>query len=176
MKTHPTYWTRYPVWRNCSQVVHIIRRTRQLLEARATRASRGLVCIPLTQHIYHQSRHFSTNPCRFFHLDAHLDEFRAVFETNRATVDDDGQRLINFVRYVKFNSRMQDLLQYQVPNWKHEPSAISSLAYLEGQLRAVNMDSRAITQLNDRSRAVAAEEKRSHDQRQPEMIRLGFRI
>jgi hypothetical protein len=86
-----------------------------------------------------------------------------------------GRHLINFVRSTEFSIRMKKLLQYKGPKSSQLNPSAGSLAYLESQLRDISVNPSTEDVLEERSIALAADEKRIHDLRVREFRSLGFR-
>ena len=67
---------------------------------------------------------------------------------------------------------MKNILHFKSPN--HANQEVGPLAYLESQLRGIQINASTDESLDTRSRALAVEEKRINDLRLREFRSLGF--
>lgn len=90
-------------------------------------------------------------------------------------VEIDGRSLINFERYTKFMGKVREARLHKPPDLERFRS-LGQLAYLEHQLRTVNLDNNhSDDALMTRSLELEAVETRIHNSRARELERLGFR-
>lgn len=104
----------------------------------------------------------------------HLKELHVVLQRNPAVVDRDRRPLINFERYVKFVDRLKEVLHYAPPDLERYRQQ-GQLAYLEHQLRDIQVSPAVEDGLMKRSRDLEAEETRDYRRRTRELKSLGFK-
>jgi len=108
-----------------------------------------------------------------FLIAVHLKDLHSVLEQNPIVVEDQGHPLINFQRYVKFMDRIKEILHYKPPvleQYRHQ----GQLAYLENQLKGVQLTASTDDELMEKSIALEAGEVLDFKLRRREFRSLGF--
>lgn len=103
----------------------------------------------------------------------HLKELGKVLRIYPVTIEEDGQHLINFNRYVKFMDRTREIMYYlppQLEEFRHR----GQLAYLVNQLRNVHPSEETDERLMTRSRLLMLQEASDYRTRKPQLVKLGF--
>jgi son of sevenless-like protein len=103
-----------------------------------------------------------------------LRELNSLLLKHPSTVNDDGRALINFDRYVKFMDRLNEVLDFSPPDLERYRKG-GQLAYLDHQLRNIRVDAQVEESLEERSKALEAEETRDYRKRTRELQSLGFK-
>ncbi|KAF8061461.1 hypothetical protein FPV67DRAFT_1509075 [Lyophyllum atratum] len=104
----------------------------------------------------------------------HLRELYSTLSKYPTVMEVDGIPLINFERYIRFTDRIKEVLHYIPPDLERYRQQ-GQLAYLEHQLRSVQLNPNIDEELMQRSMTLEAGETRDHRTRKRELRRLGFR-
>jgi len=122
------------------------------------------------------STHFHpTNLIDEPYIAIHLNELRLVLQRHPIVVQVDGHPLINFQRYLKFMDRVNEVLVHYKPPLLEQFRLLGPLAYLENQLRKLQMSPTSDDVLMARSRALEDREISVYNNRTRELRALGFR-
>ncbi|KAL0947206.1 hypothetical protein HGRIS_013323 [Hohenbuehelia grisea] len=125
------------------------------------------------QALNEPTSHAARNACIPW-LQLHLQDLDLVFRHNRPVTFIDGRPLINFERYSRFTAKLKEILYCKPPDVERFRSQ-GQLAYLENQLRKIELSDDAEHALEEKSRAHETEERRIRRLRLRERDNLGFR-
>ncbi|TFK42874.1 ras guanine nucleotide exchange factor domain-containing protein [Crucibulum laeve] len=108
-------------------------------------------------------------------LPVHLHELHSVLHQNPTVITVDGRPLINFQRYIRFTDRVREILHHQPPSLEQFRQD-GQLAYIEHQLRSVQLSTQADDELIRKSDEFHAREGHDYKGRKRELASLGFRV
>lgn len=103
----------------------------------------------------------------------HLKELGKVLRAHPVTLEEDGQHLINFDRYLKFMDRIKETMYYLPPHLeglRHQ----GQLAYLLNQLQGINLSDEQDDHLMAKSKSLMLQEASDYRTRKPQLVKLGF--
>jgi son of sevenless-like protein len=103
----------------------------------------------------------------------HLKELGKVLRLYPVTIEQDGQHLINFNRYIKFMDRTKEIMYYEPPRLE-EFRLQGQLAYLVNQIRSICPSVETEQRLMAKSRALMSQEASDYRTRKPQLVKLGF--
>ncbi|KAG5645835.1 hypothetical protein DXG03_005176 [Asterophora parasitica] len=104
----------------------------------------------------------------------HLRELHSTLQKYPTVVEVDGHPLINFERYIRFTDRIKEVLHYVPPDLERYRQ-LGQLAYLENQLRSVQLKPTIDEDVMQRSMTLEVGETRDYRTRKRELKRLGFK-
>lgn len=103
----------------------------------------------------------------------HLKELGKVLRAHPVTIEENGQHLINFDRYVAFMERTMEIMYYLPPHLEEHRHG-GQLAYLLNQLRGIELSDEMDDRLMAKSRSLMLQEASDYRTRKPQLVKLGF--